>query len=165
MQSGWAVISSLLLSQIGDRRLFYSTLRSSESKAPRPLPRSLSRGHGGWRWSAGWPAGSAPASPQLGDGERSRVWEKEWMVTVVPRSPVQSHPLLLRAHVLLRTLGPPATRPLDSARRATRGEFPPQPRVPSLSWVPCQPAGAERGGGAVQRAAGRSSTQGPRAWS
>lgn len=132
VQSGWVVISSPFISD-WDRRLFYSTLRSSESKAvlgdwaPQPLPRSLSRGHGGWRWSAGWSTGGAPTSPQLGDRELRCMWEKEWMVTVVPRSPVQSLPFRLRACVLPWTLGLPAARPLDSAIRATRGEFPPQP--------------------------------------
>lgn len=163
VQSGWVVISSRLLSQIGGGASFIPLCGAVRARRP-ALPRSLSRGHGGWRQSAGRPTGGAPASPQLGDGERRRVWEKEWTVTVVPRSPVQSRPLCLGARVLPRTLGPPAARPQDCASRATRGEFPPQPQVPSLSQVPWQPAGAEHGGRAVQPGTGQSSAHGPRAW-
>lgn len=90
------------------------------------------------------------------------MWEKEWTVTVVPRSPVQSLPFRLRACVLPWTLGLPAARPLDSATRVTRGEFPPQPRPrPFLANLLARSMGAWLAVGvAGRRGAGRSSGPG-----
>lgn len=163
VQSGWVIIPSPFISGWGSAPLSFHSAEQWEQGRPGglgapALPRSLSRGRGGWRWSAGWSAGGAPTSPQLGDRELRCMWEKEWAVTVVPRSPIQSRPFRLRACVLPWTLGPLAARPLDSATRVTRAESPPQPRAPSLS---CQPAGAERGAVAWERrGAGRSSGPG-----
>lgn len=90
------------------------------------------------------------------------MWEKEWTVTVVPRSPVQSLPFRLRACVLPWTLGLPAARPLDSATRVTRGEFPPQPRPrPFLANLLARSMGAWLAVDvAGRRGAGRSSGPG-----